>query len=102
MMLSRHFDPMNIQHMFLHWLHASENDSAFRARILPLSPCVGLVSMTDQKSSGDTRMSTNITNILWFPDMNHIHMVLQVILVNKEVPAYFTRNISQHPLLPPF
>jgi hypothetical protein len=50
--------------------------------------------MTDQKSSGDTRMSTNITNVLWFPDMNHIHMVLQVILVNKEVPAYFTRNIS--------
>lgn len=85
---------MHIHHVFLHRLQTSKDDPTFSARIFPLCSSMCFISMTDQQSPSNAGMSTDITNVLGLTDVHYIHVMLQIIFVDEEVAADFTRNVS--------
>ena len=71
-----HFNSMVIKHVLLQGLHTSENHTANSAWVFPLSPDMSFISVADKQFLGNAAVAANITNVLWLPYMNHVHMML--------------------------
>ena len=66
--------------MILERLDASVNNTAYFTSISAVCPYVHFIPVTGQESLGNAPVAADVTDVFWFPDVHHVHMILKITL----------------------
>lgn len=90
----RHFNSMGLQHVISKGLDTSVYDTTYFTGVSAICPCMHFIPVTGQESLSNTPVAADVADVFRFPDVHHVHVILEVALGRKFLFTEMTHNFA--------